>query len=79
MVSKEFHASRRARYRMLLKENSMGFVFAEKRKRTEETRCFLLRPMPIFIISQALTSRRQFLWQSKSAGFTGDPVYRPSG
>ena len=48
MVSKEFHASRRARYRMLLKENSMGFVFAGEEKEDRGDQMFPFTPYANF-------------------------------
>ena len=48
MVSKEFHASRRARYSQILKDNSMGFVFAGWEKEDRGDQMFPFTPYANF-------------------------------
>ena len=48
MISKDFHASRRALYASVLKDDSVGFVFAKGNGKG--MKCIRLSHMPIFII-----------------------------
>lgn len=48
MVSKEFHASRRALYKELLKDNSMGFVFSGEEKEDRGDQMFPFTPYANF-------------------------------
>ena len=51
MISKDFHASRRALYASVLKDDSVGFVFAGRGKGNGKgMKCIRLSHMPIFII-----------------------------
>ena len=79
MVSKEFHASRRKLYRELLEDNSVGFVFPDRRRRTGEIRCFPLLLMQISIILRDLISRRLFYDIKDAGSLQGNLVYRSSG
>ena len=50
MISKDFHASRRALYASVLKDDSVGFVFAGREREWKGMKCIRLSHMPIFII-----------------------------
>ena len=48
MVSKEFHASRRAKYKELLKDNSVGFLFSGIEKEDRGDQLFPFTPYANF-------------------------------
>ena len=48
MVSQEFHKSRRQLYRELLKDNSIGFVFAGEQKEDRGDQMFPFTPYANF-------------------------------
>lgn len=71
MVSKEFHASRRARYSMLLKDNSMGFVFAGEEKEDRGDQMFPFTPYANFYYLTGFDQPKAVFMATKIGG-----VYR---
>lgn len=75
MVSKEFHASRRERYRELLKDNSMGFVFSGEEKEDRGDQMFPFSPYANFYYLTGFDQPKAVFMAVKTGGVYKETLF----
>lgn len=75
MVSKEFHASRRQLYKELLKDNSIGFVFAGQEKEDRGDQMFPFTPYANFYYLTGFDQPKAVFVASKIQGVYKETLY----